>query len=212
MDAPAARSRPADALVAALAFGLGLAGLLALAALVRGGPLAIDATGVDLAKGLGAGPATAILDLANRLGSLPVWIVIVAAVALVLVRTSVRAAAVLVLVNVAAEAASTGVKLLVDRPRPSAADVTDLFVASGFPSGHVTRIAFTAGALLVLVPWCRRHPRATIAAGTLAVMVMAVARVWASAHYPTDVIAAVFLGVVALAGWVLVAETFARRR
>ena len=207
MDEHAATPRPTGTGVAVSALAIGAAGLIGLAVLVRGAPLAVDALGLRLAGDLATGPATLVLEAANVLGSLPVWIVIVAAIALVLARTSPRAAATLVLVNVAAEAASTAIKLIVDRARPSTADVTDLFVTSGFPSGHVTRTALMVGALLVLVPWCRRHPRPTLVAGAAAVVVMGIARVWAQAHYATDVLGAVFLAAALVAAWAL-----ARRR
>lgn len=186
-----------------MALGSAAAALLALALAVRGGPSAIDVADGALAGLGGAEPAAGVLDAANLAGSLPIWIALVVVVVTVLARASVRNATELVLLALCAEVSSAALKVLIGRPRPAGADVTDLLVTSGFPSGHVTRTAVLVGAVLVLVPWCARHSRFVIGAGLAAVVVMAIARVSAKAHHTSDVLGAVLLAAVLLAIWEL---------
>lgn len=178
-----------------------VAALFALAFLVRDGPAAIDVADGALAGLAETQPTAAVLDVANVAGSLPIWIALVAVVVTVLARASVRRAAELALLALIAEVSSAALKALINRPRPSGADVADLLVTSGFPSGHVTRTAVLLGAVLVLVPWCARHSRFVIGAGLAAVVVMAIARVSAQAHHTSDVLGAVLLAAALLAIW-----------
>ena len=177
------------------------AALLAMGLTVRGGPSVIDALDAGLAGLAGVEPTSTLFDVANVAGSLPIWFALIAAVVTALARASLRRAAEFALLAVLAEGCSTALKVLIGRPRPAGADVTDLLVTSGFPSGHVTRTAVFVGAVLVLVPWAARHPRVVIAAGLVAVAVMAVARVSGQAHHTSDVLGAVLLAAALLAIW-----------
>lgn len=189
--------------ISLLALGSAAAALLTLALAVRGGPSGIDIADAALAGLGGTEPTAAVLDAANLAGSLPIWIALVVVVVTVLARASVRRATELALLALIAEVSSAALKVLINRPRPSGADVTDLLVTSGFPSGHVTRTAVLVGAVLVLVPWCARHSRFVIGAGLAAVVVMAIARVSAKAHHTSDVLGAVLLAAALLAIWEL---------
>jgi undecaprenyl-diphosphatase len=87
----------------------------------------------------------------------------------------------------------TLLKLLTDRPRPSAALVHVSEHASGtsFPSGHVFSAMLLYGTLAVLVAYTPlpTPARRLLQSACLAVVVlMGVARVYVGAHWPSDVL------------------------
>lgn len=185
---------------AVLTWVLALPVLIGLAVAVRGGPVVLDA--IDPAAAAArSGLLDGALDAVDFVGSLPVWGAVVAALSLVAARTSLGRGAEVLVVAVAAEAAATAIKALVGRARPAGADIPDLLVAAGFPSGHVTRTAVLVGVLFVAVPAARRRPRLVLTFGLTAVAVMGVARVSSSSHYTSDVIGALLLAALILAAW-----------
>ena len=196
---------------AALTWLLALPVLIGLAAAVRAGPVVLDA--IDPAAAAArSGLLDVALDAVDFAGSLPVWGVIVLSLSLAAARTSPGRAAEVVTVSVAAEAAATAIKALVGRARPAGADVADLLVAAGFPSGHVTRTAVLVGVLLVAVPWARRRRRLVLVGGLVAVAVMGAARVSSSSHYTSDVIGGALLAALVLAAWQLLRVPLAKLR
>ncbi|GAB2918672.1 phosphatase PAP2 family protein [Rhodococcus aerolatus] len=121
-----------------------------------------------------------------------------------------RRTAVLVAVGMLGAAVlSTGLKVLLDRPRPRPAVVLDTAAGASFPSGHaLTSVAAAALLLAVLAPRLRSAARA----GLIAVAVLAVAAVGASRlaladHFPSDVLGGWLLG----AAWVGVSVLLAAR-
>lgn len=96
-------------------------------------------------------------------------------------------------------------KDLIARPRPfeSSPLLADWwhFVGSpfedgfSFPSGHVTAAAAAMSAWML-----RRRSVLTVVAGTTIIILMCVARCYLVAHYPTDVLAACLVGVLAAFG------------
>lgn len=198
MTEPVGRSRSLLTLV------LAIGALIVLAISVKLGPSpldVLDAAFISLREpGLIAFP----LDAADALGSLPVWIGITVVIAALLATISTDRALQWVAINAAAELATTLMKIVVDRPRPEGASTDDLLVAAGFPSGHVTHTAVFFGGLLVLVPWCVRHPRFTILVAIASVVVMAIARVSSRAHHMSDVLGACLLAAALLAVWSLI--------
>ncbi len=89
---------------------------------------------------------------------------------------------------VAAPLAETLLKAGVARPRPEA-------MSYGFPSGHATAAAAYFGALLFLSESLRPRVRMTVRAlAVLMIALVAVARVMLRAHWPSDVLGGIALG------------------
>jgi membrane-associated phospholipid phosphatase len=173
--------------------------LAVLSAAVGVGPAGLDLLDAE-ARLLARSSWQPVIDLANVAGSLPFWLTVVGALALLgVVRHWPRLEG--LAVAGLAEIASVALKVAVGRPRPLGADTTDFRIGAGFPSGHVTRTSVLIGVVLVVVPLARRHPRATITLGVGAAVLMCIARVASGDHYASDVIGGMLLAAVLLAGW-----------
>jgi undecaprenyl-diphosphatase len=92
---------------------------------------------------------------------------------------------------------------LVNRPRPTTAEVlqvTEHPGATSFPSGHVIFISLSF-ALLMLCIGYRYLPRRAVPIGwavvAAIVLTAAISRVYVGAHWPTDVLASIFIA----GGW-----------
>jgi membrane-associated phospholipid phosphatase len=86
----------------------------------------------------------------------------------------------------------------VGRPRPSVPRLNDTPATSSFPSGHTAAATVLFTTIAVIVAWHteRRTVRAVAwIAAALAIVAVAVGRVYRGLHHPTDVIAGVVLGV-----------------
>lgn len=83
---------------------------------------------------------------------------------------------------------STLVKRLVDRPRPALWPALVVETNSGFPSGHAMTCCAVA-ALLVLIAWRTRWRIPVLVIAVAWAALVALARLYLGAHYPTDVIA-----------------------
>ena len=95
------------------------------------------------------------------------------------------------------------VKLLVDRPRPPAAQAIGHWTGSAFPSGHVTHATAVYGMLAALLAAATTHWGRKVAAWTGAVLVVAVvglSRLYLGAHWLTDVLGGAALGAAWLFG------------
>ena len=143
-------------------------------------------------------------------------IVIGVGLVLVLLLRRRRTEALLVFVALAAvTAGSEAVKELVARPRPPGFDSSVIGVVYSYPSGHVLEASVIYGIISVLL-WRSTLPKAVRVAVPLVlgatVVLVAIARVAAGAHYPSDVLAGLIggIGVVALFAWV--SGAVARRR
>jgi membrane-associated phospholipid phosphatase len=193
------------AVMAVLIAGVAL-GLLAIA--LPDGPSPLDAFDPGL-RASGVAVVAPLIDLFNLAGSLPVWIALVVAVAL-LARRRPGVALEAVVASVATEALTTVLRTVVARPRPPFGQGAELFVASGFPSGHVSRTVVLTAALLVALPLAVRHRRAWLAASVGAVAFMGLSRVFVGAHYTSDVLGGILLGCVVTAVWHLRREARTR--
>ncbi len=127
-----------------------------------------------------------------------------------------REALVVLVLLVAVTAGSEGVKQLVARPRPSGTDPNIPGVVYSFPSGHVLEALSIFGIIAIRCWRNLKHAAvkyAIVLLVTLEVILVAVARVALSAHYPSDVLAGFFGGIVALGayGWLTRPGGFADR-
>ncbi|MDT9593226.1 diacylglycerol kinase family protein [Nocardioides zeae] len=117
--------------------------------------------------------------------------------ALLVVRAYRRAAVYVVGVMLATSLATTGIKLLVSRPRPDWQDVVGTLETYSYPSGHVSGVTALAGVSLgIAVMLVRRRAvrRIAIAAGILVVALVAADRILLGRHYPSDVVGGFLLG------------------
>jgi len=90
-------------------------------------------------------------------------------------------------------------KMLVGRPRPEAASM-------GFPSGHATAAAAFFGAVFYLAESLRPPARRLVRVAALVIIVLvATARVMLRAHWPSDALAGIALGLALASGAALAA-------
>ncbi len=104
---------------------------------------------------------------------------------------------------------NTLLKELFARPRPNVFKPITVARSYSFPSGHTsTAIAFYG--LVAVLLWRSRHRGWALLSG-LWVLAVAFSRVYLGVHYPSDVLAALALGVVWIAAVMLVYDRFLRR-
>jgi len=187
------------AFVAAILAALCALGLVVLSALVGSGPLPVD---VAIRGALHVGePVPLPLAILNVIGGALIWDPMLAVIVAALWLGGRRLEALWIGAGaLVAEALATGIKLVVDRPRPPGIAVIDLVTQASFPSGHVTRVVVTAALIAIVWP---AGPRTRIAA-TIAVVALGIliglARIVAGEHWPTDVAGAYLLAGTVIAG------------
>jgi membrane-associated phospholipid phosphatase len=108
-----------------------------------------------------------------------------------------RAIAYVVAARVVELGAETGLKQLVQRPRPSFPDPVVTAADPSFPSGHAAGIAVLVVALLLVTRALRGRPAGTgwVVGAFGVVLAVGASRVLLGVHYPTDVVGGVLLGV-----------------
>jgi membrane protein DedA with SNARE-associated domain/membrane-associated phospholipid phosphatase len=174
---------------------------------------AMDADALDTASELAGGVGEVIARILNIVGSLPVVIIVVLAVAAFAVRAGrVPEAVALVAGLVVTEAAVDIVKVIEDRPRPGDALVDT--VSASFPSGHAAKsLAFVAVAVVIAEQVRRREIQvALIVAAVVLAAAIGLSRLTVRAHYLSDVIGGWGLGAAgfALAGIAVLVFVHAR--
>jgi membrane-associated phospholipid phosphatase len=96
------------------------------------------------------------------------------------------------------------VKLIIDRPRPTAEEalVSIQFTQSSFPSGHVVHYVVFFGFLLAVMIRDKKLPRpARITVGVssaVLILLVSVSRIYLGAHWATDVLGAYLFGMLYL--------------
>jgi undecaprenyl-diphosphatase len=174
----------ATALTALALFGVYPPGDLALTRVVQ----AVQLPGLEL-----------LSEFVYRIGLSPVFQLIALAIAALMVLRKQRLMALFIVLAVIARGSAGLLKELVERPRPSPflVDVSEQAGGFSFPSGHVLGavllwgFVFFASEQLIASPRTRRWVRWS----SLAVIVlMGLQRVYAGAHWPSDVLAAYLWG------------------
>ena len=188
---------PRGVLVAAVACFAALAGAAALL-----GALPADAAARDALLALATPGVVSAMRVINAAGD---WrLLLPGTLALFVVFPHARAQWwVWALLMAAAPIMETVFKVLIGRPRPEN-------VSLGFPSGHATAAAAFFGAVAILAG--ALPPRACLwvrALATVMIVLVGIARVILRAHWPSDVLAGIALGLALAAAASLVA---ARRR
>ena len=160
--------------------------LLALSVAVLGTPPG-DAAARDALLAVAAPPLVAAMHAVNYAGS---WkLLLPATLLLVLAFRHARERWYLWIGLMIAAPATEGIlKLIIGRPRPEDASM-------GFPSGHATAAAAFFGAVIYLAePLPPRTRRFVRAAAVAVIVLVAVARVILRAHWPSDALAGIALG------------------
>lgn len=136
------------------------------------------------------------------MGSTPVVLSVAAAAALVAWRRCPRLAVAIVVIALARPLTEWGLKELIDRPRP-AGDRMVNGKGPSFPSGHPLATAASWGLLPLVAALytTRRWLWWSIAASVwLLAVLVAASRVWLGVHWASDVVAALALAVLGVAG------------
>jgi membrane-associated phospholipid phosphatase len=184
---------------------VGIAGFVALTYIVASRiPIVFDAPLLAMARAWGAW-SVAWRDLSES-ANIPLVVIGLGMVAWLFFTKRRREALVVLVLLIAVTAGSEGVKQLVARPRPSGTDPNIPGVVYSFPSGHELEVLTIWGIIAIR---CWRNLKnaivkyAIVLLVTVEVILVAVARVALSAHYPSDVLAGFFGGLAALGayGW-----------
>jgi membrane-associated phospholipid phosphatase len=145
------------------------------------------------------GPVIYPMELINA--SAGIWQVLIGAVAVVALFILERRAGWLMLIGSISSLLDNVIKLVISRQRPPADLVHILSPTTGFsyPSGHA--VFFTWMSFMIAVSLAPKikpvfRPLLWIAA-VIIIVLTCIARVWAGAHWPSDVIGGVLLGI----GW-----------
>jgi len=144
------------------------------------------------------------LDWASRLAEMPLVAAVGVGGALGLVLVTRRLGTIWLVAALVVSLSNSGVKFLVDRPRPSAGlvDVSEKTSGLSFPSGHVTAAVLVYGFIFYLAGFLipARFLRLLVQASCLVVVVLTVLqRVYVGAHWPSDVLGGLLFGGLLLA-------------
>ena len=139
------------------------------------------------------------LDWASRLAEMPLVIAVALGGALGLWLLASRLGAIWLVAALVVSLSNRGVKFLVDRPRPAddLVDVGDKASGLSFPSGHVTAAVVVYGFIFYLASFLIPAGllRFLVQTSCLVVVVLtALQRVYAGAHWPSDVLGGLLFG------------------
>ncbi|WP_237760026.1 phosphatase PAP2 family protein [Arthrobacter alpinus] len=189
---------------------------------IKGSGPKIAELGVDTALAQDRNPALTALSLAIHYGLGPAGaVIIVLASCLILTVARRNLASTLTFVSVVSIGwlASEVGKRIVERLRPPSDAVQALIPEHGmdsFPSGHTAFAVALVWAFVLVVARTPRAQMVTMAVGAVFVAVVAFTRLYLGVHYPSDVIASVFIASAAILAWLpvwnnLIAHRFGTR-
>ena len=145
------------------------------------------------------GPLTYLMQLINA--SAGIWQVLLGVAAIVALFVFERRAGWLMLIGSISSLLDNLIKLAISRQRPPADLVHILSPTTGFsyPSGHAVFFTWMSFMIAVsLAPKIRPAFRPVLwAVAAVVIVLTCIARVWAGAHWPSDVVGGVLLGI----GW-----------
>lgn len=191
---------------------LAAAALLTALVVLRFSPLVhLDSTVVDAVnRGVAAhrGQVGAWQAVSAVLGPTVLRVLALLAVVVLALRRDRPAAALVAVVAVGGASLSAGLKVAVDRPRPTPAVVVDGAVSASYPSGHAMTSLLAAGVVVVLLAPRLRGLRRALLVGLVVLGVLAVAasRVALADHFPSDVLGGWLVGGAWLAVSVLLVD------
>jgi undecaprenyl-diphosphatase len=161
--------------------------------------LPFDVPIANFIQNLNWGPVVYPMELINA--SAGIWQVVLGAVAVVALFILERRAGWLMLIGSISSLLDNLIKLVISRQRPPADLVHILSPTTGFsyPSGHAVFFTWMSFMIAVsLAPKIRPAFRPILwIVAAIIVVLTCIARVWAGAHWPSDVIGGVLLGI----GW-----------
>jgi undecaprenyl-diphosphatase len=169
----------------------------------------VDDATRDLAVRVRNGPSTVLAEALSLIGS--VWVIWPLRVLIGLLLAARRRWLQLIafaLSVITSEICIGGLKALYDRPRPPGSIIET--TAASFPSGHAIAATVTGFWIMIaLVPPTPARWKWAAAAVVFA-FVMAMSRVYLSAHWLSDVVAGALLGAGIAFGWPAVLMTYTR--
>jgi undecaprenyl-diphosphatase len=140
----------------------------------------------------------------TRLGApVVVNIIAVVVIAVLLLMRRPRAALFVAVIRVVTQVLTSGLKTVVDRPRPSFAHAVAHAGGASFPSGHASGAASVYLPLAVLVVAATSSVlvcRSAVLSAVTICLVVAASRVLLGVHYVSDVVAGLCLGAAVTAG------------
>ncbi len=150
-----------------------------------------------------------LADAGDVVGSLPVFAGLCLLLAVLAWFARRPVTALTLLLGLTIEIPTELLKIVIDRPRPPTANEIEAFGSiASFPSGHVARMVVLAALVVALFVWQRRSLRAIgIVLAAVFVGLVGFARVGIGAHWPTDVLGAILVGL----GWSGIAIVVAGR-
>lgn len=190
--------------VALMVFALGLG-------VITSGPNILDAD-LSFARWIqkwNSGSAESLYRIGDMLGSTVLAIILVViGLGFALYQRQKRTAIFLIIV-VILRLMATQLKPLFDSPRPTSEHLRLLehFDGTGYPSGHSTTVAMLATITIVLASWYVRNARthaSIIGIAFVALALVGWSRIWAGAHWPSDVLGGWSVGIaLGILAWML---------